>query len=64
VAILSLQDLETVPALEEEAVGLRPQLRDPLMVANLLLLSGLISINQGDLERAVSLHRESLALFR
>ena len=64
VAVLSLQDLETVPALEEEAVGLRPRLRDPLVVANLILLSGLVALNQGDLERAVSLHRESLAMFR
>jgi predicted ATPase/DNA-binding CsgD family transcriptional regulator len=64
VAVLSLQDLETVPALEEEAMGLRPRLRDPLVVANLLLLSGLVAINQGDLERAVSLHRESLTMFR
>jgi predicted ATPase/DNA-binding CsgD family transcriptional regulator len=64
VAVLSQENLETVPALEEEAVGLRPRLRDPLVVANLILLSGLVAINQGDLARAVSLHRESLAMFR
>jgi predicted ATPase/DNA-binding CsgD family transcriptional regulator len=64
VAVLSQENLETVPALEAEAVGLRPRLRDPLVVANLLLLSGLVALNQGDLERAVSLHQESLAMFR
>ncbi|HEX5848531.1 MAG TPA: LuxR C-terminal-related transcriptional regulator [Rubrobacter sp.] len=64
VAVLSLQDLETVPTLEEEAVGLRPRLADPLVLANLHLLSGLVALNEGDLERAVVLHRESLAMFR
>jgi predicted ATPase/DNA-binding CsgD family transcriptional regulator len=64
VAVLSQQDLDTVPALEQEAVGLGPRLRDPLVVANLRLLSGLVALNQGNLERAVVLHRESLAMFR
>jgi DNA-binding CsgD family transcriptional regulator len=64
VAILGQRDLETVPALHEEAMALTPRLRDPLVLANLLLLSGLIAINGGDLNRAVSLHQESLALFR
>jgi predicted ATPase len=37
VAMLSQQGLDTVPALEEEAVRLKPRLRDPLVVADLIL---------------------------
>lgn len=36
-----------------EAMSLRPDIEDPRVVANLILLAGLIAISRGDLERAV-----------
>jgi predicted ATPase/DNA-binding SARP family transcriptional activator/DNA-binding CsgD family transcriptional regulator len=64
VAVLGQRDLETVPALYDEAAGLGPELQDRRVVANLLLFSGLVAISQGDLERGLALNEESLALFR
>jgi DNA-binding CsgD family transcriptional regulator/tetratricopeptide (TPR) repeat protein len=64
VAVLGQRDLETVPALYEEAAGLGPELQDRRVVANLLLFSGLIAISQGDWKRGLALNDESLALFR
>jgi predicted ATPase/DNA-binding CsgD family transcriptional regulator len=64
VAVLGERDLETVPALYEEAVGLGPEIEDRRVVANLLLFQGLITIGQGDYERAAELHEEALVLFR
>jgi predicted ATPase/DNA-binding CsgD family transcriptional regulator len=64
VAVLSQQDLETVPALYEEVSGLRPKLQERRVVANLLLFSGLIAISRGEMQRAEALHEEALELFR
>jgi DNA-binding CsgD family transcriptional regulator len=64
VAVLAERDLETVPALYEEAVGLGPEVEDRRVAANLLLFQGLIAVSQGEYERATALHEEALAKFR
>lgn len=64
VAVLSQRDLETVPALHEEAMGLKSEIEDRRVLANLLLFSGLVAVSQRDMERAIALTEESLALFR
>jgi non-specific serine/threonine protein kinase len=64
VAVLGERDLETVPALYEEASGLGPEFEDPRVAANLSLFSGLIAISRGEMERASVLHEEALTLFR
>ncbi len=64
VAVLGERDLETVPALYAEAVGLGPEIEDRRVAANLLLFQGLVAINQGEYEQATALHEEALAIFR
>jgi len=64
VAMLGQQDLETVPALYDEAMSLKEEVEDPRTHAYLLLFSGIIAVGQGDWERAQALHEESLALYR
>ena len=64
VAVLGERDLETIPALYEEAVGLGPEIGDRRVAANLLLFQGLVITSQGDHERASALHEEALAMFR
>ncbi len=43
---------------------LKPNLTNPRTVANLLILSGLVSFAQGDVEQAWKLHEESLEISR
>lgn len=53
-----------MPALLKEAMELRPEFKDRHTLADLLLFAGLASGVQGDLDRSVELHEESLALYR
>jgi predicted ATPase/DNA-binding CsgD family transcriptional regulator len=64
VALLGERDLESVPALYEEASGLGEEFEDRRVVANLSLFSGLIAASQGEIKRSMVLHEEALALFR
>jgi predicted ATPase/DNA-binding SARP family transcriptional activator/DNA-binding CsgD family transcriptional regulator len=64
VAVLGERQDIPVPALLQEAMRLRPNLTNPRAVANLLILSGLVSFAQGDVERAWESHEESLAISR
>jgi predicted ATPase/DNA-binding SARP family transcriptional activator/DNA-binding NarL/FixJ family response regulator len=64
VAVLGERHDIPVPALLEEAMELKPNLTDPHTVANLLILSGLVSFARGDAEQAWKSHEESLAISR
>jgi predicted ATPase/DNA-binding CsgD family transcriptional regulator len=64
VAVLSQRDLESIPALYEEAASLGSEVRDRRVAGNLLIFSALSAISQGDLERASVLSEEGLVLFR
>ena len=52
VAVLSQRDLESIPALYEEAASFGPEIEDPQVTGNLLIFSALSAISQEDLERA------------
>jgi non-specific serine/threonine protein kinase len=64
VAVLGQRTDVPLASLLEEATRLKPDLRDRRTVANLLVLEGLIALGRGDLEQAVALNEEGLALFR
>ena len=64
VAVLSQRDLESIPALYEEAASLGSDVRDRRVAGNLLIFSALSAISEGDLERASVLSEEGLVLFR
>jgi predicted ATPase/DNA-binding CsgD family transcriptional regulator len=64
VAVLSQRDLESIPALYEEAANLGSEVRDQRVAGNLLIFSALSAISEGDLERASMLSEEGLVLFR
>jgi DNA-binding CsgD family transcriptional regulator len=64
VAVLSQRDLDSIPALYEEAASLGPEVRDPRVAGNLLIFSALAAISQGYFERAAVLSEEGLVLFR
>jgi DNA-binding CsgD family transcriptional regulator len=64
VAVLGQRTDVPLASLLEEATRLKPNLRDRRTVANLLVLEGLIALGRGDLEQAVALNEEGLALFR
>jgi predicted ATPase/DNA-binding CsgD family transcriptional regulator len=64
VALLSQQDLESIPSLYGEAASLGPEVRDRRVAGNLLIFSALSAISQGELERASVLSEEGLQLFR
>jgi predicted ATPase/DNA-binding SARP family transcriptional activator len=64
VAVLGERQDIPVQALLQEAIGLRSKLTNLRTVANLLILSGLISFAQGDVEQAWMSHQESLAICR
>jgi predicted ATPase len=63
VVMLGERDPASIPAILDEAIRLRPEVSDKRTVANLLVLAGLVSLAQGDMDGAVSLHEESLALY-
>jgi predicted ATPase/DNA-binding CsgD family transcriptional regulator len=64
VAMLGQRDDIPVLAALEEAKALRPEIEDRRTVGNLLILEGRVALAQGDLERAVELGEESLAMYR
>lgn len=63
-ATLGQRDLDSVPALLDEAMRLKPELTDTRTVANLFIFAGLVSVSEGDLERATASFEEGLALYR
>ena len=64
VAVTGQRDDVPLAALLDEARGIRPRLENECTVADLILLEGAGAMRERDLERAVTLHEESLALFR
>ena len=64
VGVLGERDDVPVQALVEEAMELRPKIKDPRTLGTLLLLSGMVAALGGDLPRSEALHEEALALFR
>ena len=64
VAVLGQEGLETVLALQQEALSLQWEIQDPRKIAELRLFCGIIAVGAGDLNRAEVLFEESLALFR
>lgn len=64
VAVLGQRTDVPIALLLEEAARLRPGLKDRRTVGNLLVLEGLVALGRGDLEQAVALNEEGLALFR
>jgi predicted ATPase/DNA-binding CsgD family transcriptional regulator len=64
VAVLGQRTDVPLASLLEEAARLKPKLQDRRTVANLLVLDGLVALGRGDLEQAVALNEEGLALFR
>jgi predicted ATPase/DNA-binding SARP family transcriptional activator/DNA-binding CsgD family transcriptional regulator len=64
VAVLGERDDIPLPAVLEELEELKPELKNRNTIANLLILEGLVAGSRGDLERAATLHEESLELFR
>jgi len=63
-ALWGQRDDIPVGAVMEELRELRPQLENRRTLAWLLVLEGMIALTQGDLERSVTLHEQSLHLFR
>ena len=64
VAAMGQRDDIPVADLVEEAILLRPELKDRRTVAQLLVLEGRVALARGDLERSVALWEETLALYR
>jgi predicted ATPase/DNA-binding SARP family transcriptional activator/DNA-binding CsgD family transcriptional regulator len=64
VAVLGQRDDIPIAAVLEELMQLKPQLENRNTLSYLLLLEGAIAAIRGDLERAATLHEESLELFR
>ena len=64
VAVLGQRDDIPIAAVFEELMELKPQLENRNTLAYLLLLEGAIVGSQGAVERAATLHEESLELFR
>ena len=64
VAVLGQRTDVPLASLLEEAAVLKPKLQDRRTVANLLALEGLVALGRGDLEQAVALNEQGLALFR
>jgi len=63
-ALWGQRDDILVGAVMEELRELRPHLENRRTLAWLLVLEGMIALTQGDLERSVTLHEQSLHLFR
>jgi non-specific serine/threonine protein kinase len=64
VALLGQREDIPVAAMLEEALELKPELRDRHTIANLLHFAGVVAGTQRDWKRAAVLQEESLALFR
>jgi predicted ATPase/DNA-binding SARP family transcriptional activator/DNA-binding CsgD family transcriptional regulator len=64
VALWGQRDDIPVGAVVEELWELKPHLENRRTLAWMLVLEGMIAASQGDLERAVALHEESLEIFR
>jgi non-specific serine/threonine protein kinase len=56
-------DIPVVDALEEVR-DLKPEIKDRRTIGNLLILEGRVALARGDLDRAVALGEESLAMYR
>ena len=65
-SVAAMGQREDIPVadLVEEAILLRPELKDRRTVAQLLTLEGRVALARGDLERSVALFEETLALYR
>jgi predicted ATPase/DNA-binding SARP family transcriptional activator/DNA-binding CsgD family transcriptional regulator len=64
VAVLGQRDDVSLPAVLEELGELKLRLKNRNTLAYLLMLEGLTAMSRGDLEHAVTLHEQSLELFR
>jgi predicted ATPase/DNA-binding SARP family transcriptional activator/DNA-binding CsgD family transcriptional regulator len=64
IAVMGQRDDISLPAVLEELMELKPQLKSRNTLAYLLVLEGMLAVGQGDVERSVELHEESLVLFR
>jgi predicted ATPase/DNA-binding SARP family transcriptional activator/DNA-binding CsgD family transcriptional regulator len=64
VAVLGRRDDIPLPAVLEELGELKPKLKNQNTLAYLLMLEGMIAMSRGDLEHSVTLHEQSLELFR
>jgi non-specific serine/threonine protein kinase len=64
VALWGQRDDIPVRAVLEELGELKPRLKNRYTLAYLLLLEGMIALSQGDLEHSVTLHEQSLEMFR
>jgi DNA-binding CsgD family transcriptional regulator len=64
VAVLGQRDDIPLQAVLEELGELKPGLKNRNMLAYLLMLEGMIALRRGELEHSVTLHEQSLELFR
>ena len=64
VAAMGQRDDIPVADLVDEAIQLKPELKDRRTLAQLLVLEGRVALARGDLERSVELWEETLALYR
>jgi DNA-binding CsgD family transcriptional regulator len=64
VAVLGRRDDIPLQAVLEELGELKPGLKNRNMLAYLLMLEGMIALRRGELEHSVTLHEQSLELFR
>jgi len=64
VAVLGQRDDIPLQAVLEELGELKPELKNRNTLAYLLILEGLIALRRDDLEHSVTLHEQSLELFR
>ncbi|HET7271428.1 MAG TPA: BTAD domain-containing putative transcriptional regulator, partial [Rubrobacter sp.] len=61
VSILGQINLESVPAISEEAIELRPKVRNPRTVAYMLVCEGLVLVSQVDAEGNYMIHDANTA---
>jgi predicted ATPase/DNA-binding SARP family transcriptional activator/DNA-binding CsgD family transcriptional regulator len=64
VAVLGQWDDIPLQAVLEELVELKPRLKNRNTLAYLLMLEGMIAMSRDDMEHSVTLHEQSLELFR
>jgi DNA-binding CsgD family transcriptional regulator len=64
IAVLGQWDDIPLPAVLEELGELKSRLSNRNTLAYLLMLEGIIALSRGDLEHSVTLHEQSLELFR
>jgi DNA-binding CsgD family transcriptional regulator/tetratricopeptide (TPR) repeat protein len=65
-SVAAMGQREDIPVadLVDEAILLKPELKDRRTLAQLLVLEGRVALARGDLERSVELWEETLALYR